>query len=205
MNAATEQTLPAIGTPMPGGFFMGEIMLNGQRIAVIAAPKQFAMSGDWHPEEIDIPGAQSFNDGMSNTLAMAEAGSETAKQALSLEIDGLKDFYIPSQDEVELCYRNAKPTTDKNSPWNRFGINVSAVPTTYPYTPDLPAQTSIDAFKQGGEQAFDATAHWTSTQHAGDSLCAWSQYFLRGPQLVIRKDAELAVRCVRREFGNLAI
>ncbi len=40
MNAITTQPLPAIGTPMPGGFFAGATMLNGERRAIIIASKQ---------------------------------------------------------------------------------------------------------------------------------------------------------------------
>lgn len=201
MNQATEQTtLPAIGTPMPGGFFAGAYLLNGQRRAVIVSPKQLGdLEGVWHEEEPDVTGAKSYNDGAANTQAMAEAGSELAKQVQALEIDGQKDFYIPSQDELELCYRALKPTTEWNWCYARSGINLSAVPPTYPYTPKFPVQTTFGAFKAGGEEAFEEAAYWSSTQHAGYSHYAWYQNFRYGFQSYFIKSAELRVRAVRSQ------
>lgn len=192
--------LPAIGTPMPGGFFIGAIKLNGQRLAIIqAAKKPGELKGALHEDEIDVPGAKSCNDGLANTQAMAEAGSDLAKQVLGLTIDGMNDFYIPSQDEAELCYRAFKPTTDPNWCYARSGINLSAMPPTYPYTPEFPMQTSLNAFKAGGEEAFEPEAYWTSTQHAADSDYAWYQNFNDGNQYYYSKDLELRVRPVRRQ------
>ena len=200
MNAVTETTLPAIGTPMPGGLFAGTILLNGQRRALIVSPKKLGdLEGVWHEDEPDVPGAKSYNDGMANTQAMAEAGSELAKQVQALEIDGLNDFYIPSQDELEICYRAFKPTTEKNWCYARSGINLSALPPTYPYTPNFPVQTTPEAFKAGGEEAFEEAAYWSSTQHAGYSYYAWFQHFFNGLQLYYIKSSELRVRAVRSQ------
>ncbi|MFA6204428.1 MAG: DUF1566 domain-containing protein [Gallionella sp.] len=201
MNAITETTLPAIGTPMPGGFFAGAYLLNGQRRALIVSTKKIGISlkGAWHEEEIDVPGANSYNDGMANTLAMAEAGSGLARTTLDFEIDGQKDFYIPSQDELEICYRAFKPTTEQNWCYARSGINLSAAVPTYPYTPDFPVQTLLDAFKKGGEEAFEEDWYWTSTQHAANSSYAWCQNFYNGDQNVNNKSSECRARAVRSQ------
>ena len=202
MNAITQPTLPAIGTAMPGGFFAGAFMLNGQRRAIIVSPKQFGEFEDsvWIDDYQDVPGAKSFNDGLVNTKAMAEAGSEIAKQALATVIDGLNDYYIPSQDEKEIVYRAFKPTTETNSQWGRSGINVSAEVATFPYSEDAPVQTQLDAFKEGGAEALEAKAYWTSTQHAAYSHDAWYQHFYDGYQsLSLTKSSELGVRLVRSQ------
>jgi hypothetical protein len=186
---------------MPGGFFAGAIMLNGQRFAIIQASKKLGeLSGTWHDDEPDVPGAKSYNDGLANTQAMAEACSKLARQVLDLTLDDLNDFYIPSQDEAELCYRAFKPSTQQNWCYARSGINLSAVPPTYPYTPEFPIQTTLDDFKQGGDEAFEPEAYWTSTQHAGDSYDAWFQHFDDGDQgSGTSKGCELRVRPVRRQ------
>jgi hypothetical protein len=201
MNAITETTLPAIGTPMPGGFFAGAIRLDGQRFAVIVAPKKSfkIKKAIWIDGYKDVSGAKSYNDGLANTLAMAEAGSKLAQQARALTIDGLSDFYIPSQDELEILYRVFKPTADENSCYARSGINVSADVPTYPYTPEFPVQTALDAFKAGGEEAFEIEWHWSSTQHAGNSDYAWYQDFGNGNQYIISKYSKLCARAVRRQ------
>lgn len=184
---------------MPGGFFAGAILINGQRFAVILSTKSIgSLKGAWHEDEIDVPGAKSYSDGLANTLAMAEAGSDLAKTILALEIDGQKDFYIPSQDELELCYRAFKPTTERNWCYARSGINLSALPPTYPYTPEFPTQTVLEDFEKGGAEAFEEMPYWTSTQHADDSGFAWCQDFDDGNQSLYYKGVELAVRAVRR-------
>lgn len=200
MNAIALPTLPAIGTPMPGGFFTGAYRLNGQRFALITARKKLGeFRGIWHPNYADVPGAKSFVDGHANTLAMDKAGSPIAQQALALEIDGFKDFFIPSQDMQELQYRAFKPTRDQNSQYGRSGINVSALPPTYPYTLDFPAQTALEAFLEGGEEAFEQEYYWNSTQHADNSGYAWCQGFSFGSQDVSGKRNEFLVRAVRSQ------
>jgi hypothetical protein len=201
MNAITQTTLPRLGARMPGGFFAGAYLLNGQRRALIVSTKKIGISlkGVWHEEEIDVPGAKSYNDGMANTLAMAAAGSGLARTTLELEIDGLKDFYIPSQDELEICYRVFKPTIESNWCYARSGINLSALPPTYPYAPDFPVQTMLETFKVGGDEAFEEDWYWTSTQHAGDSVIAWCQIFNYGYQLNGIKSCECRVRPVRSQ------
>jgi hypothetical protein len=201
MNTTTDPTLPAIGTPMPGGFFAGAYLLNGQRRALIFSSKKIGISlkGAWHEDEIDVSGAKSYNDGMANTQAMAAAGSGLAKTVLEMEIGGLSDFYIPSQDELEICYRAFKPTTEPNWCYARSGINLSALPPTYPYTPEFPVQTALEAFQTGGDEAFEAGWHWSSTQHAGYSDYAWCQDFGNGHQYDLSKSSELRVRPVRSQ------
>lgn len=199
MNAPPQPPLPAIGAPMPGGFFAGAIHLNGQRFAIILAPKKHGeLAGARHKDEPDVPGAKSHNDGLANTQVMSEAGSAIAKQVRDLSIDGLSDYYIPAQDELEIIYRNLKPTTDRNSQYGRSGINVSAIPPSHPYTPTLPAQTCAKAFQSGGTEAFDPDWYWSSTQHAGFSSYAWCQGFSNGDQSGCIKYGKLRVRAVRR-------
>ncbi|MFA6015867.1 MAG: DUF1566 domain-containing protein [Gallionellaceae bacterium] len=199
MNAVTEPTTPALGTPMEGGFFGGHININGVIGKIIIAPKQDGQFDEevWNKSYAEVDGAKLFFDGLSNTKAMAEAGSKIAKKVLDLRIGGFDDWHIPAQDVLEIIYRNFKPTAEQNSQFGRSGLNLSAVPPTYPYTPDLPAQTSLEAFKEGGAQAFDTNAYWTSTQHAGSSSCAWFQDFDYGLQRSHGKGYELSVRAVR--------
>jgi hypothetical protein len=107
---------------------------------------------------------------------MANAGSKLAQWALDLNL------YIPSQDELEIIYRNLKPTTDTNSQWGRSGINVSAIEPTKPYTLAMPAQSLAESFKEGGSEAFDPVSYWSSTQHAADFGYALFQNFGNGNQ-----------------------
>ena len=192
--------LPAIGEPYAGGFYVGRFLCNGEPHILIVAPKATGEHDDveWHTEYTRIAGAQSCCDGLANTQAMAEAGSDLAKWALGLDIDGRAGWYLPSQDELELCYRAFKPTTDENYLHARSGINASALPPTYPYAVDVPAQTQVAAFRAGGSEAFDDVWYWSSTQHASVSYDAWCQGFGGGGQGLSSKDNQLRARAVRR-------
>jgi len=200
MKHLIAETLPIIGTDMGGGFYAGRINIDGQVFALVVAPKAEGehKPSRWIANYKDVPGAKSYFDGLANTQAMAEAGSKLAQWARGLTIDGFDDWYLPSQDELEVIYRNLKPTTEENYCWARSGINLSAVPPTYPYTPASPAQTPAGLFQAGGAEAFEPTWYWSSTQHASGSAYAWMQLFDDGLQSYGHKDYEIRARAVRR-------
>jgi hypothetical protein len=129
---------------------------------------------------------------------MAAARSKLALWVRDLRIAGHADWYLPSQDELEIIYRNLKPTPAENSQWARSGINVSAIEPTRPYTPEFPVQTQAEAFQEGGAQAFEEAWYWSSTQHAANSHYAWGQHFHRGFQDGGLKSYEGRARAVRR-------
>jgi hypothetical protein len=189
-----------IGTPFGGGFYAGRILIAGVLHGLIVAPKAEGERADlaWLDSEASVVGACSYNDGLENTVAMAEAGSDLAQWARGLQIDGYADWYIPSQDELEVLYRNLKPTARLNSLYGRSGVNPSAMPSTHQYTTALPAKTAADGFAEGGEQAFADEWYWSSTQHAAHADCAWGQDFDDGYQSTGGKSAQLRARAVRR-------
>ncbi|MGF6347938.1 DUF1566 domain-containing protein [Variovorax sp. W2I14] len=149
----------------------------------------------WSPDNAVVAGATSCFDGLGNTRAMADVGIKVALWATGLEIDGHKDWYIPSRDELELLYRHYKPTTETNYVY-RAGDNPSSVPAGYPYTASLPAQTGIDGFRAGAPDAFDDAWYWSSTQFS--RYAAWFQGFGYGYQGSHGKSYEGRVRAVRR-------
>ena len=184
MKSSVQEILPIIGTGMDGGFYAGRIRIDSQVFAMIVAPKSEgeAKPTIWIPKAKELSGAKSYYDGLANTKAMAEADSKLAQWAIDLRIAGHDDWYLPSQDEFEIVYRNLKPTTEQNWCYARSGINLSAVEPTRPYIPSFPVQTLAEAFQAGGEQAFEADWYWSSTQHAAYSLYAWAQTFNHGDQ-----------------------
>jgi hypothetical protein len=195
--ATRHDVATAFGWPLEGGFYAGRIRLPAGEYALIVAPKAIGEHDDikWGPVK-RLAGAMSFFDGHANTKAMADAGSKVAGWALELSIAGFADWYIPSRDELELCYRNLKPGRREN--WCYRGDNPSSVPVGYAYMPDAPAQTDVAAFRAAGDEAFDEAWYWSSTQCAGDSGYAWGQYFGDGGQDYDRKDYADRVRAVRR-------
>ncbi|MEO8153596.1 MAG: hypothetical protein ABI605_11045 [Rhizobacter sp.] len=188
--------LPALGAAFEGGFFGDRFTMNGQVYGVIWAPKSLGQTkGTWLPTYTAVPAARSCVDSMANTVAMAEAGSEIAKWALGLDIDGRKDWCIPARDILELAYRRFKPSSAENAASFRDGDNASSIPVGYPYTEELPAQTEIEAFRDGGPEAFDQVYHWSSTQYSED--LAFFQGFYDGYQHGYDEEASLSVRAVR--------
>jgi len=201
MNAPLVKAIrPAIGSPFEGGFYAGDFRIGEQQFALIVSPKA---EGDhdaiaWNDSYKKVEGALTYNDGLVNTDAMAAAGSKLAKWARGLRIEGHDDWYIPSQDELEIIYRSLKPTNAENYLYARAGINASAIPPTYPYTADLPAQTNAELFQKGGPEALEESWYWTSTQHASSERYAWVQDFGGGGQDYYHKDDGCRARAVRR-------
>jgi hypothetical protein len=170
------------GTPMEGGYFAGVILLLGVPHGIVVAPRDLGqiLDAPWHTQRELVPGADSCFDGLANTLAMAEVGSDLARRILALQGGNHRDWYLPARDELELAYRHLKPTAEENDCSFRDGDNPSSRPAGYPYTATTPAQTSAELFREGGAEAFEARWHWSSTQYS--RYDAWGQYFDGGGQ-----------------------
>jgi len=193
-----QHELPAIGSPFQGGFFAGLFNIDGQLHGLIVAPKATGELDEarWGDYGNDIAGATSVYDGLANTQAMAAEGYPLAKWALGLDIDSFTDWYLPSRDELEILYRQFKPTTETNYQYGRHGENSSAVPITQHYSAEAPAQTHHEAFQEGGSEAFEDSWYWSSTQYSPGN--AWYQTFDDGLQFNDHKDVELRARAVRK-------
>jgi hypothetical protein len=199
MNAPTQQSaiIPAIGTPMEGGYFGGIINVNGTHKGIIWAPKREGqIKSILLPSGKIIEGANSPFDCVANMKALIEAGSPAAVQVAAMSINGFNDWVIPSRDVLELGYRHFKPTDYENYCSWRDGENPNSVPQGWLYTESNPAKTSIDAFQDDGEDAFDASWHWSSTV-LPDGDTAFYQYFSNGFQVSFYLSAEGRVRAVR--------
>lgn len=191
-KATAAEVLPKLGAAFEGGYFAGVIHVGVDRYALVLPPKAQSEHERtvWNGTTKAVTGAASFHDGLANTNAMAKAGSQVAKWALE------KKLYIPARDELELLYRAFKPGKQTN--WCYRGDNPSSEPVGYVYSPKLPAQSTVKAFRTSGAEAFEETWYWSSTQFAGYEQSAWYQTFYYGYQYYGRKDGELCVRAVRR-------
>ncbi|QCG75986.1 hypothetical protein EST35_0104 [Pseudomonas phage vB_PaeM_PA5oct] len=92
--------LPEIGQPLADGTFFARQWLNGKEYAYVALGKSAEFTGEWGEYGKDVDGAVSYRDGASNTIAMAEAGSPIAKQALEVG----EGVFIPSVLELSLLF-----------------------------------------------------------------------------------------------------
>jgi hypothetical protein len=196
MNQITNNIPAAIGAAFEGGYFVGIIKDGEQQFALVMAGAAGALDGRWNNSLERVADAESTTDGPANTRAMAAAGSKLAERALALEINGHKDWYIPAKDELELAYRNTKPTTDDN--WSGQGQNANSVPPGEGYSDDNPAQTAVQALQVDEPDALVPGFYWSSTQHRTDSDYAWGQYFDDGGQDDTHKSYAGRVRVFRR-------
>lgn len=113
LPAPQTERIPRLGELWPGrgGRFVGTIRDEGGdhvRAVIVADADEAQFKGEWGNYGTKIDGANSASDGLANTKAMAAAGSEIAKKALALTLDGHADFYIPSRREQSLCEMHAR-------------------------------------------------------------------------------------------------
>lgn len=195
MKTISRSAIPAIGAALGGGFYTAEIMLNGVAFALITAGKEAEFKAEWGKYGEKIEGAASFVDGLANTEAMAAAGREIAIKVRAMRFGDQNDWAIPARNQQEAQYRYLKPTTQEN--WCSYldGHNPDSVPAGELYTDTNPAQTTAEAFREGGDEAFEADWYWSSTQSSASF--AFVQLFSYGTQDYGFKDLELFVRPVR--------
>lgn len=190
------------GGPFGGGYYAGRIRVGTQDYALVVAPKSLGGEAPgtiaWKTSNTTTTGTSSVNDGVTNTNAMMAAGPSNhpaANFCRGLTIGGYSDWYLPAKDELEILYRNFKPTTQANN--TNYGANSSSVPPQGNYTSGNPAQTSIALFKEGGAEAFTtANYYWSSTEY--NSSDGWFQGFGYGYQSASLKTSARFVRAVRR-------
>jgi hypothetical protein len=102
-----------------GGFYAGTVRgMDGKNDHhLIVSPDDLGeiKEAEWGCKGNEIKGADSDWDGLSNTRAMADAGSELAKTIIAMEIDGHKDWYLPARKEARLCQINCQNQFDHDS------------------------------------------------------------------------------------------
>jgi hypothetical protein len=193
-----------IGQAFGGGFYAGQIGVSGTATHyLIVGPVASAQSTSrqWKNANTATTGAGSVIDGPQNTADIVADGSSTVYPAAhfcnDLVIGGFSDWYMPAQNELEVCYYNLKPSTTNNN--TSSGINANAVPARASnYTTGTPAQTSATDFKDTGAEDFATSGYWCSTKDSSNVQRAWSQYFSSGFQGVGGKTGVYNVRAIRR-------
>jgi hypothetical protein len=193
---------PAIGAAFGGGFFAGQIDQSGTIYNLAVGPVASAQNASIQFKNVATAtaGADNVIDGPQNTVDIVADGNATVYPAAhfcnNLVIGGFSDWYMPAQNEVEVCYYNLKPTTTSNN--TASGINANAVPARASnYTAGTPAQTSASDFQSTGAEDFAAGGYWASTEGYAANL-QWSQSFSTGQQYVNLKNSSISVRAIRR-------
>lgn len=121
MSNTTTQP-PRIGQHWPeqGGIYCGILAGRDDHpdCHLVMCPPEHEISGAiWGRYNQDVSGATSYWDGLGNTKAMAEAGSQMAVDILALHIDGHADWHLPSQAEAHLMAANIKELMAKDWYW----------------------------------------------------------------------------------------
>jgi hypothetical protein len=207
----TTEAAPVAGASYGGGYYGGQINVGGTIYNLVVAPvTSGSLQGQYGgstPSTIQWKTsgsgpdttAQSEEYGATAMLANStatwpmfnwvvsgatgpNAGTYDATNALGTGIGGYNDWYIPAKNELEILYRNLKPTTNANS--TSSGANANAVGgATSNYTAGSPAQTTVAIFQSGGSQAFStANYYWSASEYSSNTINAWLQYFLNGSQ-----------------------
>lgn len=172
---------------------------------------------------------RTLTEGFVATESMKNSDSSlvypAAHWARSLNIGGYTDWYIPSRDELELCYRAFKPSTLNNAAValreltdidykvngsygdvvnNVNGTNNNSIPVNNGYSLINPTQTTASSFQVGGSNEF--------TDNLGTYYLSSSEYSItnvyqiifsknnanNGRQLGSGKSTNRVLRAVRR-------
>jgi hypothetical protein len=193
-----------IGQAYEGGYYAGKISISGDGVAthnLVIGPVASAYNASlqWKNANTATTGADSVINGPQNTADMVGGGSSTVFPAAhfcnDLTVGGFTDWYMPAQNELEVCYYNLKPKIQNNN--TSSGTNTNAVPSRGSnYTSDTPAQTSATIFQLGNAEAFNTFYCWSSTENTANY--ARCQSFDVGNQTNGLKTGAYRVRAVRR-------
>jgi hypothetical protein len=193
-----------IGQSYAGGYYAGQISATGNGTAthyLVISPKATGESTGllWKTSDSDTTGTSSEIDGLTNTNNMNNSSHPAAQWCKGLSIGGYTDWYLPSKNELEVCYYNLKPSggTQNNT---SSGINPNAVPARASnYTATVPGVTSAALFSTGSEAFASqgaASVYWSST---GSSIYAWCAVFGSGWQLAETKSGHSYIaRAIRK-------
>jgi hypothetical protein len=204
-----------IGQAYGGGFYAGKIVIGANTYYLIVSPKSSGENSlkQWKTTNDTTTGTLSLNDGLTNSNAMNNASHPAAQFCRGLTIGGYSDWYLPSRDELEICYRNLKPNTTANTVYasrmTNWGVgayngvdsqgngdNDNSNPLGSAYTTSVPTVTSAASFTAGSAEAYGLQYYWASTEL--NATNAYVQTFGDGNQGYYGKLTANYARAVRK-------
>lgn len=196
-----------IGQKLQGGTFTGFNRIRNSVYGIIVAPKITDDELELKLFDTTTSNTSSVIDGVTNTNAMNNTKHPAARYFKNLVVNGFKDWYIPSKNELELCYRYLKPNSSYNQDYvkNTYGgnlslpngTNLSSIPQGEPYTKTSPTQTIVTRYRYSYGEKFIGR-YWTSTESSTNPEGSLIQGFLNGYQCWFNKTDVNKVKGVRR-------
>lgn len=204
------------GDSFEGGYYAGNVLKSDGIHAIIVSPKAQGENGGatilYRTSQAENPGTRSLVEGLNNSNAMNSGLYPAASYCRSLNIGGYDDWYLPARDELELCYRNLKPTTELNQFQNReksayvysplddepsdiMGYNRYSLPQFSGYSASVPSQTISNNFKNTGSEFFIDNYYWSSTESSSTDV--WFMFFNTGGQSLGFRQFGKFVRAIR--------
>lgn len=193
--------VPTLGSAYQGGFFAGQININSVIYNLVLSPRATGEvpASVYKNDALGFTGNTSTNDGKLIQQNMVAAGITKfpAQQAvMALTIGGFNDWYIPSKLELEIVYRNLKPTTAQNV--TTSGANASAVPATSNYSAANPVRTTVLDFRSTGTNYMTADYYYSATQGPSGALWVHGKRFTTGVDGEDKAEFDYPVRAMRK-------
>lgn len=188
------------GESYAGGFYGGQILISGTVYNLVVAPKTggegtYAYRTATAAESVLLTDRTYY--GRTTTELYADVDHPAFLWAGGLTLNGFTDWYVPAWYELEIIYRNLKPSTNANS--TSYGANPYANPTaTSNYTTTVPGQTTALAFRTGGAEAFSASNYMTALETPSVTTSNYRISFLNGAVVSETKITTALVRAIRR-------
>ena len=190
---------PAYLSALGGGFYVGRISENGLNYYLITASKSSEITMELATTSPgNLSASASAYDGLANSIAMvSQSSTHTAAVYCLGYVDALgnDDYYLPALYELELAYRNGKPSSTPNT--TGYGTNPNSIPAGTAYTESSPAKTPVALFQDpSGAQRFNSEDYWSSTFAV--SISWYAQNFINGEQVAARYTNTRIVRPMRK-------
>lgn len=190
-----------IGDTFGGGYYAGLLSTSADGVPthiLVVAPKT---TGEtllaYNLNATSDPGAVSVFDGFTNTTNIADADHPAAQFCKNLSIGGYTDWYLPSIEELDILYKNLKPTESNST---SFGTNnYSVTKSSSNYVTARPGLVNNPIFRSGGAEALQDWYYISSTQGSSTNRVSGIRFDNGSRSLTaLFKDEQNNVRAIRK-------